>query len=61
MSSEKIIVLYERLSREDENTVYQIKRSCWKIIAEKKGGPGSGTSLMMVYPAQPLTDHPLRL
>lgn len=35
-------------------TVYQIKRSCWKIIAEKKGGPGSGTSLMMVYPAQPL-------
>lgn len=65
MSSEKIIVLYERLSREDENLgesySIQIKRSCWKIIAEKKGGPGSGTSLMMVYPAQPLTDHPLRL
>ena len=32
-------------------TVYQIKRSCWKIIAEKKGGPGLGTSLMMVYQA----------
>ena len=65
MSSEKIIVLYERLSREDENLgesySISIKRSCWKIIAEKKGGPGSGTSLMMVYPAQPLTDHPLRL
>ena len=49
MSSEKIIVLY------------QIKRSFCKIKKKKKGGPGSGTSLMMVYPAQPLTDHPLRL
>ena len=32
-----------------------------KIIAEKKGGLGSGTSLMMVYPVQPLKDRPLRL
>lgn len=65
MSSEKIIVLYERLSREDENLGESYSISNQKKLLEdycrEKGGPGSGTSLMMVYPAQPLTDHPLRL
>lgn len=65
MSSEKIIVLYERLSREDENLGESYSISNQKKLLEdycrEKGWTRSGTSLMMVYPAQPLTDHPLRL
>ena len=58
MSSEKIIVLYERLSREDENLGESYSISNQKKLLEdycrEKGWTSSGTSLMMVYPAQPL-------
>ena len=61
MSSEKIIALYERLSREDENLgeSYSIQNQK-KLLEDFCSGLGSGTSLMMEYPVQPLKDRPLR-
>lgn len=64
MSSEKIIALYERLSREDENLgesySIQNQKKLLEDFCREKGGLGSGTSLMMEYPVQPLKDRPLR-